>query len=156
MACAFRTLLVRLSLKPPFRERYGERFAAANQKSVRKPRVSGEDQQNPFLARQPEWDDGFAQSRAVPTQRGVSRQLWQEIAGFFLKGAAELTRTEIGDLRQPSNGQFGVKVLFSVSDDVLNAVRLREGLIYRSQGDSPVRFAPALPWVIRTVTTAWL
>jgi hypothetical protein len=35
------------------------------------------------------------------------------LPGFFLKGAAELARTEIGDLRQLSNGQFGVKVLLS-------------------------------------------
>ena len=47
------------------------------------------------------------------------------LPGFLLKGAAELTRTEIGDLRQLSNGQFGVQVLFGGSDDVLNAVRLR-------------------------------
>jgi hypothetical protein len=46
------------------------------------------------------------------------------LPGFIQKGAAELTQTEIGNLRQLSDGQFGVKVLFGESDGILNAVGL--------------------------------
>jgi len=44
------------------------------------------------------------------------------LSGFLLERAAELTRTEVGNFRQLSNGQFAAKVLFGVTDGILNAV----------------------------------
>ena len=62
ISLTFRHRRVCLSLKPPFRGSYGERLVAADQTYGKKPRASGEDQQTLFLARQPEWHAGFAQS----------------------------------------------------------------------------------------------
>ena len=47
------------------------------------------------------------------------------LASFLLKGAAELTRTEICDFRQLTDGQLCLKVFFDVVDDILYTVRLR-------------------------------